>query len=120
MEQQIIGSVVSQGPWAALFLGVGFLLWKFVQKQIEDMKVQHQRQIDDMKIDSKEQKEYLMAELSRRDTDMSIEMKNRDDESKAREDRLYMLLEKSNELITGELQEMRIAIERRNSYENQR
>lgn len=112
MEQQIVGGILSQGPWAALFVGVGILLWKFVQKQIEDMKTQHAQQIADLKEEAKSQQEYLMTELSRRDADMSVEMDKRDKESQAREDRLYAMLEKSNEVITGDLQDIKSAIER--------
>lgn len=112
MEQQIVGGILSQGPWAALFIGVGLLLWKFVQKQIDDMKVQHDKQITDLKEEARTHQEYLMTELSRRDADMSVEMSKRDAEAKAREDRLYAMLEKSNEVITGDLQDIKTAIER--------
>lgn len=50
---------------------------------------------------------------------MTAEMNKRDAESQQREERLYTIIERQNEVIVVELQEIKLAIERKNaSYES--
>ncbi len=120
MEQVIVNGIVTQGPYAAMLFAVAGVLWRHMQKKEEDSKAQTQQQLADFKEEFKAREEYLVHEMKRRDDEQNEEMMKRDRESQAREDRLQAIIEKQNDIITGGLYDIKLAIERRNIIENQR